>query len=322
MNILIYSLLEILGVFLFSLEGVFVKGIEMHPIINVFFTYLVYALLSFSILAITGKMNIDLGKKLLDSKFILVNVLNIIKTAGLYIGYKYLPISFAIVLKMMSPAFIIFGDAILNNTKINLIEGIGIGLTLFFIIMIYRKELYNAIKQLNPLFIIGVIGLLLFNIFNAFIVIKLPEYIKDSNPNEEIFLSTTFAFGLLSLLLIGLLLFGINLFKRYKTTSMLKMILLFCFTCYGGMGLIFLSDNNLNPILFSLLQYSQLILAFIFGYFLEGEQFSISKIVIILLLIGSIILTNIYSNNKNINNINKIIISNMTIHPYSEKNIK
>ena len=159
----------------------------MHPIINVFFTYLVYALLSFIILTITGKMNINLVGKLLDSKFIIVNILNIIKTAGLYIGYRYLPISFAIVLKMMSPAFIIFGDAILNSTKINLIEGIGIGLTIFFIIMIYRKELYNAIKYINPVFIFGLIGMLLFNIFNAFIVIKLPKYIKDNNPNEEIF---------------------------------------------------------------------------------------------------------------------------------------
>ena len=314
MNNSIYALLEILGVFLFTIEGIFVKGIEMHPIINVFFTYLVYALLSFIILTITGKMNINLVGKLLDSKFIIVNILNIIKTAGLYIGYRYLPISFAIVLKMMSPAFIIFGDAILNSTKINLIEGIGIGLTIFFIIMIYRKELYNAIKYINPVFIFGLIGMLLFNIFNAFIVIKLPKYIKDNNPNEEIFLSTTFAFGLLFILLLGLFTFGINLFKKYKTSNMIKMIILFCFTCYGGMGLIFLSDNNLNPTLFSLLQYSQILLAFIFGYFLEGEKFSISKIIIILFLIGSIILTNIYSNNKNINEKNKRIISNINLH--------
>ena len=322
MNTLIYSLLEILGVFLFSIEGVFIKGIEMHPIINVFFTYLVYALLSFSILFITGKMNSNLISNLLDSKFIIVNILNILKTAGLYIGYRYLPISFAIVLKMMSPAFIIFGDAILKSTNINLIEGIGIGLTLFFITMIYRKELYNAIKYINPLFIIGLIGMLLFNIFNAFIVIKLPEYIKGSNPNEEIFLSTAFAFGLLFILLLGLFIFGINLFKKYKTSNMIKMIILFCFTCYGGMGLIFLSDNNLNSTLFSLLQYSQILLAFIFGYFLEGEKFSFSKIMIIILLIGSIILTNIYSNNQNNNNRNKRIISNITVHPYSEKSIE
>ena len=314
MNNSIYALLEILGVFLFTIEGIFVKGIEMHPIINVFFTYLVYALLSFIILTITGKMNINLVGKLFDSKYIIVNILNIIKTAGLYIGYRYLPISFAIVLKMMSPAFIIFGDAILNSTKINLIEGIGIGLTIFFIIMIYRKELYNAIKYINPVFIFGLIGMLLFNIFNAFIVIKLPKYIKDNNPNEEIFLSTTFAFGLLFILLLGLFTFGINLFKKYKISNMIKMIILFCFTCYGGMGLIFLSDNNLNPTLFSLLQYSQVLLAFIFGYFLEGENFSISKIIIILFLIGSIILTNIYSNNKNINEKNKRIISNINLH--------
>lgn len=315
MNTLLYSLIEIIGVLLFSLEGIFVKGIELHPIINVFLTYLVYSLLSFTVLAIRGKINLDFTKKLLDSKFIIVNILNIIKTAGLYIGYKYLPISFAIVLKMMSPAFIILGDSILNKTKINLVEGIGIGLTLLFITLLYRKELYNAVKYVDRMFIIGIIGLLLFNIFNAYIVIKLPEYIKDDDPNEEIFLSTTFAFGLLFILILGLLLFGINLFKSYKVSNIFKMLILFCFTCYGGMSLIFLSDNNLNPTLFSVLQYSQIILAFIFGYYLEGETFSFSKIIIILLLIGSIFLTDYYSNNKK-------IIANITVHPVNDKNIE
>jgi drug/metabolite transporter (DMT)-like permease len=57
------------------------------------------------------------------------------------------------------------------------------------------------------------------------------------------------------------------------------------------MSLTYAADNHLEPILFSMLQYSQIFIAFGIGYFLEGEKFPLSRIILIILFLLSIVFT-------------------------------
>ena len=57
------------------------------------------------------------------------------------------------------------------------------------------------------------------------------------------------------------------------------------------MSLTYAADNHLEPTLFSALQYSQLFLAFVIGYFFEGEKFPISRILLVILFLGSVAFT-------------------------------
>ena len=53
----------------------------------------------------------------------------------------------------------------------------------------------------------------------------------------------------------------------------------------------FAADNHLDPLLFSVLQYSQLFLAFFIGYFFEGEKFPLSRIILVVLFLMSVLFT-------------------------------
>ena len=66
------------------------------------------------------------------------------------------------------------------------------------------------------------------------------------------------------------------------------MFVVFIFTAYVGLLLVYTSANNLNPLLFSVLQYSQLIFAFIVGYFVNHEKFGWLRIFWIVCLIASV----------------------------------
>ena len=122
-------------------------------------------------------------------------------------------------------------------------------------------------------FFLGVLGVIIYNIMNAYNVIRLPQYITDKDPNEEVFLSTGVAFATLVVGFFGLKSFNKNIFGSLNHYNMLKMIGVFIVTCYIGMSLTYAADNHLDPTLFSALQYSQLFLAFVIGYFFEGEKF-------------------------------------------------
>jgi len=121
----LFSILEILGVIIFASEGLFIKDIELHPVINVLLAYAVYAIISFVILSVKGEMNVSFLKKLAEPKFLLINLFNIIKTSGLFMAFKLIPISFAIILKMMGPAFIMIADSILNGKSMHVLQIVG-----------------------------------------------------------------------------------------------------------------------------------------------------------------------------------------------------
>jgi len=87
---LLYSMLEILGVIIFASEGLFIKDVELHPLIGVLLTYTVYAIISFIILAVKGEINMTLLQKLVEPRFLIVNFANILKTGGIFMGFKFL----------------------------------------------------------------------------------------------------------------------------------------------------------------------------------------------------------------------------------------
>ena len=284
-------ILEILGVIIFSSEGLFVKGIELHPYINVMLVYSVYAIISFLILFIQGKMSMTFFNRLFEGKFLITNIVNILKTAGLFIGFKLIPVSFAIVLKMMSPAFIMAGDSILNNAPMNNQQIVGIMSSVILIGLIYKNSITKAFKNIDLKFLLGVLGVIIYNITNAYNVIRLPEYVTDKDPNEEVFLSTGTAFVALIVLFLGVKNVNNKAFGELNKKNIMKMIGVFIITCYVGMSFTYMADNNLDPTLFSALQYSQIFLAFIIGYFFEGDKFPPSRIFLVVLFLASVAFT-------------------------------
>ncbi len=288
---LLYIILEVLGVLIFASEGLFVKDIELHPYINVMLAYAVYAIISFIVLSVQGKMDLPFFKKLFEEKFLITNFANILKTSGLFMGFKLIPVSFAIVIKMMGPAFIMAGNSILNNEPMNHLQILGVLSSVILIGLIYKKPILDAFKKINMKFFLGVLGVILYNIMNAYNVIRLPQYITDKDPNEEVFLSTGVAFATLVAGFFGLKSFNKNIFGSLNHYNMLKMIGVFVVTCYIGMSLTYAADNHLDPTLFSALQYSQLFLAFAIGYFFEGEKFPISRILLVVLFLASVVFT-------------------------------
>jgi len=288
---ILYSVLEIIGIVLFSSEGLFVKNIELHPLINVLLAYMVYAVVSFIILSVREQMSMTFIKQLVEPKFLITNFANIIKTGGLFLGFKLLPVSFAIVIKMMAPAFIIIGNSLLNSDPMNGSQILGITLSVLLIGLIYKNPISVAFKNINPSFFLGTMGVILYNIMNAYNVIKLPQYITDKNPHEEIFISTAVAFTTMLTIVTGIFFTNRKLLGSFNHYNIIKMIGVFISTCYIGMSLTYAADNHLEPILFSMLQYSQIFIAFGIGYFLEGEKFPLSRIILIILFLLSIVFT-------------------------------
>lgn len=288
---LLYSMLEILGVIIFASEGLFIKDVELHPLICVLLTYTVYTIISFIILVAKGEMNMTLLQKLVEPQFLVVNFANILKTGGIFMGFKFLPVSFAIVLKMMGPAFLMIGNSILNKKAMPLLQIIGIITSVVLICLIYRTSIMSAFKNINVKFFIGVLGIFIYNATNAYNTIKLPEYVTDKDPHEEIFLSTTVAFATLLSMVTGIFFTKRKMLGSISFYNVLKMIVVFTITCYGGMSLTYAADNHLDPMLYSTLQYSQLILAFFIGYFFEGDKFPLSRIILIIIFLMSVIFT-------------------------------
>jgi drug/metabolite transporter (DMT)-like permease len=288
---LLYSMLEILGVIIFASEGLFIKDVELHPLIGVLLTYTVYAIISFIILAVKGEINMTLLQKLVEPRFLIVNFANILKTGGIFMGFKFLPVSFAIVLKMMGPAFLMIGNSILNNKAMPLLQIIGIITSVVMICLIYRKSIMSAFKNINVKFFIGVLGIFICNATSAYNIIKLPEYVTDKDPHEEIFLSTVVAFATLLSIVTGIFFTKRKMLGSISFYNILKMIVVFTITCYGGMSLTYAADNHLDPMLYSTLQYSQLILAFFIGYFFEGDKFPLSRIILVVIFLMSVIFT-------------------------------
>lgn len=288
MNTLLYSVLEVLGVIIFASEGLFIKDIELHPLVNVLLAYAVYSIISFVILCARGQMNMTFFQKLAEPKFLLINLFNIIKTGGLFMAFKLIPVSFAIIIKMMGPAFIMVADSILNNKPMNMLQIGGILTSMTMIGLIYRKSIGKAFANVNAKFFLGVLGVILYNITNAYNVIRLPQYVTDKDPNEEVFLSTTTAFVTLLSIVTGLYFTNKKFLGSLLHYDVIKMLGIFSFTCYVGMSLTYTADNHLDPTLFSALQYSQIFLAFGIGYFFEGEKFPLSKIILVVLFLASV----------------------------------
>jgi drug/metabolite transporter (DMT)-like permease len=230
-------------------------------------------------------------QKLVEPRFLIVNFANILKTGGIFMGFKFLPVSFAIVLKMMGPAFLMIGNSILNNKAMPLLQTIGIITSVVMICLIYRKSIMSAFKNINIKFFIGVLGIFIYNITSAYNIIKLPEYVTDKDPHEEIFLSTAVAFATLLSIVTGIFFTKRKMLGSISFYNILKMIVVFTITCYGGMSLTYAADNHLDPMLYSTLQYSQLILAFFIGYFFEGDKFPLSRIILVVIFLMSVIFT-------------------------------
>ena len=314
---LLYSMLEILGVVIFASEGLFIKGIELHPLIGVLLTYAVYAIISFIILAIKGDMNMTLLEKLAEPQFLIVNFANILKTGGIFMGFKFLPVSFAIVLKMMGPAFLMIGNSILSNKAMPLLQITGIITSVTMICLIYRKSIMSAFKNINIKFFMGVLGIFICNATSAYNIIKLPQYVTDKDPHEEIFMSTSVAFVTLLSMFTGIFFTKRKILGSISFYNILKMIVVFIVTCYGGMSLTYAADNHLDPMLYSTLQYSQLILAFFIGYFFEGDKFPLSRIILIIIFLMSVIFT-LKVSQEPVKKDKRKIITNATLF-YSEE---
>lgn len=318
----LFSILEILGVIIFASEGLFIKDIELHPVINVLLAYAVYAIISFVILSVKGEMNVSFLKKLAEPKFLLINLFNIIKTSGLFMAFKLIPISFAIILKMMGPAFIMIADSILNGKSMHVLQIVGMLTSTLMIGLIYRSPIIKALKNVNAKFFLGVLGVLLYNTMNAYNVIRLPQYVTDKDPNEEVFLSTGTAFITLLTIVSGLFFTNRKFLGEINHYNIIKMIGVFTFTCYIGMSLTYAADNHLNPMLFSALQYSQLFLAFMIGYFFEGEKFPMSKILLVVLFLASVVFTMKVSEAPVKKDKRKIILNSTLFYSEKKKTVK
>jgi len=317
---LLYSIIEILGVVIFASEGLFVKDIELHPLINTLLAYTVYAIVSFVILSAQGKMNMPFFKQLAEPRFLVTNIVNIFKTGGLFMGFKLIPISLAIVIKMMSPAFIMIGNSAFNNKPMHILQIVGIIMSILLIGLIYRKPLISAFNNINGKFFLGVLGVIIYNIMNAFNVIKLPQYVTNKDPHEEVFLSTATAFVTLLTMFIGIFYTNRKIFGSLSHYNIIKMIGVFLITCYIGMILTYTADNHLDPTLFSVLQYSQLFLAFFIGYFFEGEKFPLSRIILIILFLMSVLFT-LKVSQQPVKKDKRKIITNATLFHSEEKKI-
>jgi drug/metabolite transporter (DMT)-like permease len=71
--------------------------------------------------------------------------------------------------------------------------------------------------------------------------------------------------------------------------------------------------------LFSALQYSQLFLAFMIGYFFEGEKFPMSKVLLVVLFLASVVFTMKVSEAPAKKDKRKIILNATLFHSEKKK---
>jgi drug/metabolite transporter (DMT)-like permease len=172
-------ILTIISMFLFSLNSVFVKKINLSLIHKLFITFLILVSLSF----ITIKfINPSQDLKIFDMKTSLISGSYFLQVLFLFIAYTTLPVSIS--LPLMTGAAVIFFDVfniIINKAKLTVTEWILNVVTIIGIVLIS----YTKNTGLNKYFLLGIVSSLLWSVLDPVNMILTKKYAKDDKSDTK-----------------------------------------------------------------------------------------------------------------------------------------
>lgn len=172
-------ILTMFSMFLFSLNSVFVKKINISLIHKLFITFLILVSISF----ITIKfINPSQDFKLFDMNTCLISGSYFLQVLFLFIAYTTLPVSIS--LPLMTGAAVIFFDVfniIINNAELTVVEWILNVVTIIGIALISYSK--NTVS--NKYFLLGIVSSLLWSVLDPVNMILTKKYAKDDKSNTK-----------------------------------------------------------------------------------------------------------------------------------------
>jgi drug/metabolite transporter (DMT)-like permease len=286
--------------FMFSLNSVFVKKINLSLIHKLFITFLILVSVSFiTIKYINPSQNLNI----FDMKTSLISGSYFLQIVFLFIAYTTLPVSIS--LPLMTGAAVIFFDIfniIINNAKLTVTEWFMNVITIVGIVLIsYTKNTGS-----NKFFVLGIVSSLIWSVIDPVNMILTKKYAKRDNSDStkdntknistfkkqlltssmEIFNLNKVGLPILTVLIILLSTYkNINvpptLFHKENLTS--KEISSFIFyqvlTYYPAFPAAYYGLNTLNDSIFGILSTLTIPFGIIMGKVFFNETIGIRKII-------------------------------------------
>ena len=313
-------ILTMLSMFLFSLNSVFVKKINISLIHKLFITFLILVSISFITIKV---INPSHDFKLFDMNTCLISGSYFLQVLFLFIAYTTLPVSIS--LPLMTGAAVIFFDVfniIINKAKLTMAEWTLNVVTIIGILLIS----YSKNTGLNKYFLLGIVSSLLWSVLDPVNMILTKKYAKDDKSNtkkddtknmstfkKQLLTSSLEIFNLnkvgLPMLTLIILLFSTFKFRNVPTTVFHKENLtsneigLFIFyqllTYYPAFPAAYYGLNTLNDSVFGILSTLTIPFGIIMGKVFFNETVGLRKIIGgIITMIGVITKTYLLSSKK------------------------
>lgn len=308
-------ILTIFAMFIFSLNSVYVKKINISLIHKLFITF--FILVSISLITIKF-INPSQDLKIFDMKTSLISTSYFVQIIFLFMAYTTLPVSVS--LPLMTGAAVIFFDVfniIINKAKLTVAEWILNVVTIVGIVLIS----YTKNAGLNKYFLLGIISSLIWSVLDPINMILTKKYAKnDDSKNkhkttfkQQLLTSSMEIFSLnkvgLPILTLLIILFSTYKFSNIPTTLFHKenmtskevgtFIFYQLLTYYPAFPAAYYGLNTLNASVFGILSTLTIPFGLIMGKIFFNETVGLRKIIGgIIIMIGVIMKTYLLNKTK------------------------
>ena len=279
---------EIIGCTMFVCLSIPLKYIKIDPIYKLFIVALVLSSSTLIYIISTQqseKIKFNLLQDITDHNHIIQSLVYTTFIIGMTIGFQYLPVSIVVPLEALVTPFGLIFNKFVNNVEPTLyqilggvIAFIGIVITSFQREKIKLEYLYGIIAT-----IIGSAGLAYVNSVSKNHIPSNITNILFKN-NVEIFNNTY-----ISVIILGIIAIVYGVYKRVNVSlvELGKLIASLFFFQYIGYQFVHFAYNKLPENNFMELLNVEMIISFIIGYFVFGENINIKKIIgIIIIALG------------------------------------
>ena len=279
---------EIIGCTMFVCLSIPLKYIKINPIYKSLITVVVISISSFIYILSTQqseKIQFNFLQNITDHNHIIQSIFYTLSIIGFTIGFQYLPVSIAVPLgALVTPSALIFNKFV-NNVEPTLYQILG-GVIAFIGIVItsFQRE------KMKLEYLYGIIATIIGTISISY-VITITKNVTSKKINNIIFKNNVEMFDqtYIGIIILGVIAIIYGLYTREKISlvEVGKLIVSLFFIRYIGFQFYWFAYNKLPENNYMELMNSEMIISFIIGYFVFGENINMKKIIgIIIIALG------------------------------------
>lgn len=279
---------EIIGCTMFVCLSIPLKYIKIDPIYKLFIVALVLSSSTLIYIISTQqseKIKFNLLQDITDHNHIIQSLVYTTFIIGMTIGFQYLPVSIVVPLEALVTPFGLIFNKFVNNVEPTLYQILG-GVIAFIGIVItsFQRE------KIKLEYLYGIIATIIGTISISY-VITITKNVTSKKINNIIFKNNVEMFDLtyIGIIILGVISIIYGLYTREKISliEVGKLIVSLFFIRYIGFQFYWFAYNKLPENNYMELMNSEMIISFIIGYFVFGENINMKKIIgIIIIALG------------------------------------